>query len=132
MCWYNLSEQDRNKFQEVADKRNNQQAAGQVINAKVDGTGQLTTRNKRLPHPVHTHKEAISKPNTETNSKDKTSTTTQPRRLDRVAIMNKATPMGRPPLGDKSSRVAEGGAQPQVTTQKNRADPRGWNQEEDQ
>ena len=69
---------------------------------------------------------------TQINGKDKTPTTTQPRRSNRVAGMNKATPMGRPPVGDKSSRVAEGGAQPQVTTNKNQANPRGWNPKEDQ
>ena len=104
--WYNLSEQEQNKFQEMADSRNAQQAAGQVVNAKVDDNGQLTTRKRRLLHPIHTHKKAISKPNGETNAKDKTPTTTQPRRLDRVAMMNKATPTGRPPVGDNSSRVA--------------------------
>ena len=76
VCWYNLSEQEWNKFQGVADRRNAQQTAGQVINAKVDGTGRMTTRNKILLRPVPTR---------------------------RVARMNKATPMGRPPVGDKSS-----------------------------
>ena len=112
VCWYNLSEQERNKFQEIADRRNAQKVVGQVVNAKVDDNGQLTTRNRRLLRPTHTHKEAISKPNTETSAKDKTPTTTQPRRSDRVAIMNKT-------VGYKSSRVAEGGAQPQVATNKN-------------
>ena len=39
ICWYKRSEQERNKFQEVADRRNAQQATGQVIYPKVDGTG---------------------------------------------------------------------------------------------
>ena len=120
VCWYNLAEQERDRFQEMVDRRNAQQAAGEVVNGR-----QLTTRKRRLLRPTHTHKEAISKPNTETNAKDKTPTTTQPRRSDRVAMMNKATPTGRPPVGVKSSRVAEGGVQPQVTMNKNRADPRG-------
>ena len=106
--------------------------ARQVVNAKVNNNRQLTTRNRRLLRPTHTRKEAIGKPNTETNAKDKTPTTTQPRRSDRVAVMNKATSVGRPPVGDKSSRVVEGGTQPQVATNKNRADPRGWNPEKDQ
>ena len=85
----------------------------------MDDNRQLTTRNRRLLRPIHTHKEAISKPNTEINAKDKTPTTTQPQHPDRVAIINKTTPTGRPPIGDKSSRVAEGGAQPQVAKNKN-------------
>ena len=32
-CWNNLSEQERNKFQEMADRRNAQQAAKQVDNS---------------------------------------------------------------------------------------------------
>ena len=67
-----------------------QQAAGQVVNAKVDDNGQLTTRKRRLLHPIHTHKAAIRKPNTETNAKDKTPTTTQPRHSDRVAQLRRA------------------------------------------
>ena len=98
----------------------------------MDDNRQLTTRNRRLLRPIHTHKEAISKSNTETNAKDKTLTTTQPRRSDRVAMMNKTTPTGRPPVGNKLSRVVEGSAQPQVATNKNRADPRGWNPEKNQ
>ena len=88
--WYNLSEQEQNKFQEMADSRIAQQAAGQVVNAKVDDNGQLTTRKRRLLHPIHTHKAAIRKPNTETNAKDTTPTTTQPRHSDRVAQLRRA------------------------------------------
>ena len=132
VCWYNLSEQERNKFEEMVERKNAQQAAKQVVNAKVDSIRRLTTRSRRLLCLIHTHKEAISKPNTETNAKDKMPTTTQPRRSDRVAMMNKATLTGRPPVGNKLSRAVEGGAQPQLTTNKNQADPRGWNPEEDQ
>ena len=46
VCWYNLSEQEWKKFQEMADRRNTQQGAGQTVNAKVDDNGQLTTRNR--------------------------------------------------------------------------------------
>ena len=120
------------RFQEKADKRNAQQEAGQVVNTKVDVSRQLTTRNKRLLRSIHTNKEAISNRKTNTKAKDKTPTTTQPQHSDRVFTMNKATPKGRPQLDDKSSRVAEGGAQPQITKNKNRAGPRGWNPEEDQ
>jgi len=46
--WYNLSEQERERFQEMADRSNAQQAAinqyqgqGQVVNAVVDNNGQV-------------------------------------------------------------------------------------------
>ena len=78
VCWYNMSEQEQDRFQKIADRIDAQKADEQVVNAKVDNSGQLTNGNRRPLRPTHTHKEAISKPNTETNAKDKTPTTTQP------------------------------------------------------
>ena len=66
---------------------------------KVNGSGRLTIRNRRLLRPIKTYKEVISKPstkaNTETNAKDETPKTTQPRLSDRVAKIYKAAPTGR-------------------------------------
>ena len=85
---------------------------------KVDGSGRLITRNRRLLRPIQNYKEAISKPSTkadnETNAKDETPTTTTLGQDGQEEQGSSDGPPSLPSVGDKLCRAAEGGAQSQV------------------